>query len=379
MKEKELKIITYNVWLDSHQIITRMNKIIDEIQKIEPDIVCLQELHSQGIKKLFEQGLPDFRLHSTNHIKQKFKWHSYLPAIFLQILSGILFEIGRNIYINMIINVIIYISFVLALLFSLMLIPQITRYLINQNVDEYDQIRQNQNDGQDSKQNLELDWIGQVILVNKKTFNNSKIIKEQPFNNRAIMSTQSFNVFKWLYVWVLETFLRPGYLMVLCDSQELNRNFLVISTHLAIGQANQKRILQVKELRGQILKSIKQLGIDDYILCGDFNANHDQQEIKYLQNEGFCDIVEEKYQVSKNKENEVKYITWDSQNPYVKMIGHKEPSSRLDYIFLGKQMQYKINDVEVIFNKKGSVLSENYGIFSDHFGVFAKVLFKQKE
>lgn len=214
-------------------------------------------MYSPAIKTLFSKKLSEYTVLSTNHTQQTFKPYSYIPTLLLSLLSFIIFSLAVTLWYEnrgLMFGLVLAVSFCL-LISSIMLIPQVTRVVINRNLGEYDVTNEKsasnnsigtKNAGENNtnqKTHYEVDWLGQMILIKKQTFPDCEIVKANPFSTTAVIMNNSLNPFLWIYIWVLVTFLRPGYLIVKCQNEKTQEKVLVCTCHLAIGMANQKRIL----------------------------------------------------------------------------------------------------------------------------------------
>jgi len=108
------------------------------------------------------------------------------------------------------------------------------------------------------------------------------------------------------------------------------------------------------------------------ILVGDFNADPDSDEIRFLCGltslQGRSTYFQDTWRVAGDG---TPGFTWDNRNPYAGMMF--EPNRRLDYIFVGPADYLRngrgwIDDVRVVMNESTN------GVFpTDHFGVLAEV------
>lgn len=96
------------------------------------------------------------------------------------------------------------------------------------------------------------------------------------------------------------------------------------------------------------------------VLCGDFNAGADAQEVRKVAQAGFLDTFEVLNPGSKA-------LTWDNRNPYAAGASVYLPDRRIDFIFtrgLGKPKSSKI--VLEKPNENGIYASDHYGVLAEY-------------
>ncbi len=105
------------------------------------------------------------------------------------------------------------------------------------------------------------------------------------------------------------------------------------------------------------------------ILAGDFNAEPDSTEIRFLTGlttlEGRSVYYQDAWRVAGGREPG---WTWDNRNPYAHAV--REPDRRIDYVFVGWRHDAKgrVESARVICDR---VLTKTFA--SDHFGVLAEI------
>jgi endonuclease/exonuclease/phosphatase family metal-dependent hydrolase len=126
---------------------------------------------------------------------------------------------------------------------------------------------------------------------------------------------------------------------------------------------------QVAALADHVLKHRPAEGFPP-LLVGDFNAEPDSDEIRFLQGlhslEGRSVLFHDAWRVAGEGSDG---ITWSNRNPYARSA--HEPERRIDYIFAGYPTQSgagRIDHCRVVCNE------EQAGIWpSDHFGLYAEL------
>jgi endonuclease/exonuclease/phosphatase family metal-dependent hydrolase len=109
------------------------------------------------------------------------------------------------------------------------------------------------------------------------------------------------------------------------------------------------------------------------IICGDFNATADTDEIRYLRGLTTLDGQRTFYQDAYSAcHPDGAGITWSASNPYTESLGWLGRDRRLDYVFVTPERrdgQGRIRSCDVVFDQPGTD-----GIYcSDHYGVVASV------
>jgi len=108
------------------------------------------------------------------------------------------------------------------------------------------------------------------------------------------------------------------------------------------------------------------------ILCGDFNATPDSDEIRYLR--GLCSLEGQRtvYQDAFEVRNPgAPGLTWTHENPYKAQLGWF-PSRRLDYVFVTPQRRDGRGKVRAC--RMVCTQPDGHGVWcSDHYGVMADI------
>jgi endonuclease/exonuclease/phosphatase family metal-dependent hydrolase len=112
-------------------------------------------------------------------------------------------------------------------------------------------------------------------------------------------------------------------MIVRCMNPLNQTTLIVVNVHLVVGRHNRYREAQLLHILETVEATKKRFDCPAVLICGDFNAHHDEPEIMLLQAFGYCDSV--------GSDDAIEDIcTWDPQNTNNNSSGQKH---RIDYIF----------------------------------------------
>ncbi len=110
--------------------------------------------------------------------------------------------------------------------------------------------------------------------------------------------------------------IRPGFLVTRClnfnSSGQLITQTLIVNAHLTTGVTNPERSKQISFMLKEIFRFCKQFDCEHVLLCGDFNAHHDQPELILLSESKFTDVTRKLH-----PHNLEDFITWDNKVVFI--------------------------------------------------------------
>lgn len=134
------------------------------------------------------------------------------------------------------------------------------------------------------------------------------------------------------------------------------RDFSIFNTHLTWRlDEGDLRCRQVDE----ILEIIEKQKNENVIVCGDFNAADNTEELRKMITAGFKDTFKSVYPGSTK-------LTWDNTNPYAASSSVRLPDRRIDFIF-ARGFEDPISS-DIVLDKP----NENGVFASDHYGVLTE-------
>ncbi|MGZ3429409.1 MAG: endonuclease/exonuclease/phosphatase family protein [Polyangia bacterium] len=145
----------------------------------------------------------------------------------------------------------------------------------------------------------------------------------------------------------------------------------VFTTHLnyrlADGGKREDQIVALDELIGATPSELPK------ILCGDFNATPDSDEIRFLRGLHTAGGRRTFWQDAwERRHGRADGFTWARANPYTARMRWLERDRRLDYIFVGalkRDGRGVVHDCQIVLDRAAS----DGALASDHFGLYAEV------
>lgn len=132
------------------------------------------------------------------------------------------------------------------------------------------------------------------------------------------------------------------------------------------GLARERQVVAVDDV-------IREIGENPQILCGDFNAIADSDEIRFLR--GLTTLAGRRthYQDAweRSKPGADPGITWASDNPHTQPLRFLDIDRRIDYVFVTsrrKDGRGRVLDSQVVLDRRdgdGNCASDHYGVLAD--------------
>ena len=122
---------------------------------------------------------------------------------------------------------------------------------------------------------------GSCVCVKKSLFHSLELVEALPFPlamRGYVFPSALFPLKAWVKPWFGMSYLRPGVMIVRCISRAdgVSTELIIANVHLVTGVTNPTRLKQVAFVQAAIERAVEQFGCHHVLLCGDFNAHHDQ-------------------------------------------------------------------------------------------------------
>ena len=325
-----MQVVTLNTWGVPNRIQERTELMAETLSSMGADVVCLQEVASPMVKQELRRRLGQgYHVISANHSSLEYPLMAYLPSIGFCYLAYMLSASYSMCWYSW-----------FAIICGLATMPQIvtTAILIGMKYPE-----STDDDGR-------FDFMGNTILARKDRFQSLEIVRATPFQRRLRgYPTELCPV--W---WFQTCFLRPNFMLVRCvdKTNPLKTTLIVANVHLVLGQHNRFRYWQVLEVLRAVEVAKAQFGCSNVLICGDFNAHHDEPEIHLLRRHGYHDAASAGNGVFNED-------TWDPVNPNTDGQGERH---RIDYIFHSDT--FRTTTTSRCFDRS-PFCSDHYGVRSE--------------
>ena len=335
-----MQVVTFNTWGVPKQIKERTMIVVDALTSMAADIVCLQEVVSPVAKYEFYRcmGNKYHIISSDCHVLQ-YPWIAYIPSmvvVLLMILCPLWYSLN-------------FLWIVTMFLLSVCTLPHVVTgvTLITMNYP------MSPDDGK-------FDFMGNMVLVRKDKFASLKVIQATPLP----LQLRGYPTDIWPVWWFQTCFLRPNFMMVRCMDivDPVKTALIVVNVHLVVGRHNHCREEQWLYILGAIESAKTRFQCQNILICGDFNAHHDEPEIKLLKLHGYRDSLDMcDNEDLGNKSRLIQDVcTWDPKNPHNQNHGQRQ---RIDYIFYSSVL-FEVTTVHRCFDQ--------FPFGSDHYGVVTR-------
>ena len=331
-----MHVLTLNTWGVPNHITSRTTIMVESVATMAPDVVCLQEVASPIAKHLLAQRLgTEYHIASSDYTTLEYPFMAYGPSI------GVTLAVYFYSLWTSPLSLAWYVVFFAVIV---CLLPQVLTVAIVKGMHY----------PKSPDREKRFDFMGNTVLVRKDTFEALEIIQATPFP----LSLRGYPMDIWFMWWWFQTcFLRPNFMMVRCTdlAKPGATALIVVNVHLVVGRHNHARKRQILHVLAAIEAAKVQFDCQCVLLCGDFNAHHDESDIKALTRLGYHDVLDG------IQESVLEYVcTWDPKNPN---NGHGD-RQRIDYIFHSEA--FDVKHIGRCFDR--------FPYASDHYGVYSTLM-----
>jgi endonuclease/exonuclease/phosphatase family metal-dependent hydrolase len=332
-----MKVLSFNTWGVPYLLKERTKIAIDQIIPIAADVIAFQEVASPFARHEYRRRLGNnYHIVSSDHEDLQYPWMAYVPSM-IAMMTALLLYVPTTQLLRW---------SVIAGLVSMFALPQNISMIIIKSM-HYPGITGIS----------KFDFMGSMVLARKKKFDSLEVVRTTPFP-LALRGYPTGNIPVW---WFQTCFLRPNFMIVRCmdRSRPSRTKLIVVNVHLVVGRHNRSREAQLLHIFAAVQTARTQFNCSNILICGDFNAHHDEPELKLMGRYGFYDSVDD-------RKIDIKDIcTWDPQNTNNQNRGQRH---RIDYIFHSSTFNM------ITFQR----CCDDFPYASDHYGVVKRLVLKTK-